>query len=190
MPLRDHAGAAAAAPGDPEGRGLPVLAPAWLVATLSRANGFAMFLSMASLVAACIVLSASVILRYFLHAPTDWQDEVAVFLLVYATFGSSAWVQSRRGHVAIEAIAGYLPERVNLVRRWLCDLVSFLFCVFFTWKSWSLVQEAWVEGMTTSSTWAPPLWLPYGLMSAGMTLLCLQFVVQLLGAPPAGESRA
>ncbi len=190
MPLRDHAGAATAAPRDPEGRDLPGLAPAWLVGALSRANDFALHLSMAALVAACFVLSASVVLRYFLHAPTDWQDEVAVFLLVYATFGSSAWVQSRRGHVAIEAIAGYLPERVNRARRWLCDLVSFLFCAFFTWKSWSLVHEAWAEGMTTDSTWAPPLWLPYGLMSVGMTLLCLQLVVQLLGTTSAGESRA
>lgn len=139
-------------------------------------------LSMVALLAASSVLTLSVVLRYFLKVPTDWQDETAVFLLVGMTFLCGAFVQSQRGHVGIEALAGLLSPRLNRLRRLLCDAASGGFCAFFAWKSWTLFHEAWAEGQTTSSAWAPPLSIPYGLMAFGMTLLALQIALQVASA--------
>lgn len=139
-----------------------------------------MFLSSIALLAASLILCSSVFLRYFLKIPTDWQDEMSVFLLVGATFMCAGYVQSQRGHIGIEAIAGLLPPLVNKIRLIFCDLVSFTFCAFFSWKSMLLLHEAWVDGQTTSSAWAPPLWIPYGFMTTGMTLLSLQLLLQLV----------
>ena len=61
------------------------------------------------------------------------------------------------------------------------DLMTLAFCAFFAWKSWTLFHEAWVDKMTTSSTFAPPLTIPYGLMAAGMTLLVVQLALQTIG---------
>jgi len=139
-----------------------------------------MFLSSLALLAASLILCSSVFLRYFLKIPTDWQDEMSVFLLVGATFMCAAYVQSQRGHIGIEAVASLLPPLANRIRLVFCDLVSFLFCSFFSWKSMLLLHEAWVDGQTTSSSWAPPLWIPYGFMTLGMTLLSLQLLLQLV----------
>jgi TRAP-type C4-dicarboxylate transport system permease small subunit len=115
-----------------------------------------------------------------------------VLLLVGATFLSGASVQAQRGHVAIDVLSTVLPPRLNRVRQLIADLVSGLFCGFFAWKSWTLWHEAWVEGQTSNSTFAPPMWIPYGLMAAGMSLLTLQIALQLLcpSPAPAGEARA
>lgn len=142
-------------------------------------NQAVVVLGMLALLVASIVLTYSVVSRYVMKASTDWQDEAAVFCLVGATFLSGAFVQSLRGHVGIEAMAGLLPRSVNRLRLALVDLMCTAFCAFFAWKSWTLFHEAWVEGQTTSSSWAPPLWIPYGLMAMGMTLLSLQLLVQL-----------
>ncbi|MBY0255264.1 MAG: TRAP transporter small permease [Methylobacterium organophilum] len=142
------------------------------------------------LVAACLVLTHSVVVRYLLKEPTEWQDEMAVFLIIGATFLSAAGVQAKRGHVAIEALTGLLPPAANRVRLLLADLVSLAFCLFFAWKSWSLDHEAWVDGQVSQSTWGPPLWIPYTLMSVGMSLLCLQFVLQIAEALAYGPRAA
>lgn len=136
-------------------------------------------LGMLALLVAALVLTYSVVSRYVMKASTDWQDEAAVFCLVGATFLCGAFVQSMRGHVGIEAVAGLMPAPLERVRVMLVDLLGFLFCSFFSWKSWTLFHEAWVDSQTTSSSWAPPLAIPYGLMATGMTLLSLQLLIQL-----------
>jgi TRAP-type C4-dicarboxylate transport system permease small subunit len=137
-------------------------------------------LGMVALLVASVVLTYSVLSRYFLHASTDWQDEAAVFCLVGATFLTSAFVQQLRGHIGIEAIASWLPPAANRIRMLFVDALCVAFCALFAWKSCTLLRDAWVDNQTTSSSWAPPLWIPYGLMAAGMILLTLQIAVQLI----------
>lgn len=146
---------------------------------LMRINRVMVTLGMFALLIASAVLTYSVVSRYVMKSSTDWQDEAAVFCLVGATFLCSSFVQALRGHVGIEAIAGLLPSSLNHLRLMLVDLLGLLFCSFFAWKSWTLFHEAWVEQQTTSSSWAPPLAIPYGLMAFGMTLLSLQLLIQL-----------
>ena len=153
---------------------------AMLTRWFDKANKVLLTLGMCALVLTALILTYSVVTRYFFQTPTDWQDEASVFMLVGVTFFCAAFVQSQRGHIGIEAVASLLPAGVNAARLFMVDLLSCLFCAFFSWKSWTLWHEAWVDGQTTSSTFAPPLWIPYAMMAAGMTLLTLQLVLQTL----------
>ena len=135
---------------------------------------------MLALLSAAGILTYSVFARYFFKIATDWQDEAAVFLLVGATFLSGAYVQSQRGHIGIEALAGILPPAVNRWRLLVVDALSSAFCLFFAWKSWTLLHEAVAEGQTSSSSWGPPLWIPYSMMALGMSLVGVQLLLHLL----------
>ena len=162
------------------------------VAALERAlgvcNNIIVVFAAVALIAACGVLSYSVLGRALFHSANYWQDEAAVFLLVGATFMTSAYVQQQRGHIGIEAFVGLLSPLANRIRLWLVDVASFLFCTFFAWKSWTLAHEAWVDGQVSNSMWSPPLAIPYGLMACGMTLLCIQILLQI-AIPLSGARR-
>jgi TRAP-type C4-dicarboxylate transport system permease small subunit len=154
-----------------------------LLAMLTRSaavfNEWIMRLSTIAILGSALILTLSVVTRYFLKVSTDWQDEASVFLLVGAIFMCGAYVQSYRGHVGIEALAGVLSPAANRYRRIFIDLFSLAFCAFFSWKSWHMFYEAFAGGYTTSSTFAPPLWIPYGLLALGMTNLSFQIMLQL-----------
>jgi TRAP-type C4-dicarboxylate transport system permease small subunit len=163
-----------------------------LVTAFDRAliwcNNIIVVFAAVALIAACAILSYSVLGRALFHSPNYWQDEAAVFLLVGATFMTAAYVQQQRGHIGIEAFVGLLSPLANRIRLWLVDVASFLFCAFFAWKSWTLTHEAWTDGQVSNSMWSPPLAIPYGLMALGMSLLCVQILLQIM-KPLCGPAR-
>jgi TRAP-type C4-dicarboxylate transport system permease small subunit len=157
---------------------------------IAAVNHVIVILSSIALVLAACVLTYSVVVRYFLKYSTDWQDEMSVFLIVGAVFMSAAAIQAQRGHIGIEAIVGLLPKRVNRIRILLVDLASLAFCSYFAWKSITLLHEAIVDDYHSSSTWAPPLWIPYSLMTAGMVLLSVQLLLQVVAGMRGADSTA
>jgi TRAP-type C4-dicarboxylate transport system permease small subunit len=159
-----------------------------LESALALVNQVIVAVAAIALIAACAILSYSVLGRALFHSPNYWQDEAAVFLLVGVTFMTAAYVQGQRGHIGIEAFIGLLSPAANRVRLWLVDVASLLFCAFFAWKSWTLAHEAFSDGQVSNSMWSPPLSIPYGLMACGMTLLCLQILLQIV-IPLSGAAR-
>jgi TRAP-type C4-dicarboxylate transport system permease small subunit len=152
-----------------------------LQAGLDVVNFVMALLSSLAIAAAGCVLTWEVVGRYFLGIPSDWQDELASYLLIGATFASAAWTQARRGHVGIEALAHVLPRKVDRVRRLLADLAAASFAGYFALKCYQRLLEAIDEGQISQSAWGPPLWIPYSVMTLGMALLTVQIVLQIAG---------
>ena len=147
----------------------------WL---LGWVNGISAVVSAIAIGIAGCVLTWAATARYIFHLASDWQDELSIFLLVGATFMAAAWVQARRGHVGIQALGAVLPPKVDRIRRYVSDLITLVFCTFYAWKSWSLLVDAVRDGQISNSAWGAPLWIPYGCMALGMTLLSLQLLLQ------------
>ena len=147
---------------------------------LRRINGVAAWASGIAFGIAGCVLTWEATARYLFKIPSDWQDEVSVFLLVGGTFLSAAWVQEWRGHVGIQALGVLLSPRADRIRRFGSDIATLVFCAFFSWKAWSLLHEAVRDGQTSNSAFGAPLWIPYSCMALGMTLVTLQVLLQVV----------
>jgi len=95
----------ASAHGAPHGAAMPAAYP-----LLGRLCTVIEYFCAAVLAADVAVVFVSVILRYFLHSPVDWAEEIARSLMATLVFLGGATVLTRRQHVGIEVFRGLLPR--------------------------------------------------------------------------------
>ncbi|MTJ79670.1 MAG: TRAP transporter large permease subunit [Telmatospirillum sp.] len=107
-----------------------------------------------ALLADVIVVFASVIWRYALHAPLDWAEEVARALMVTLVFAGVATSTGRRRHIGVDLFLGWLPDRQRLyvthASRWVLVLVS----AGLSWSAFHLMEAAQAQ---TTETGLPQL---------------------------------
>ena len=147
-----------------------------IVSTISRLWGF---IAILFVVAAALVVSEMVFIRYVLNASTVWQTEFVTYALVAATFLGSPYVLLEKGHVNIDILVNAARGRVRLAAELAGGLVGLTFCGLFAWSGWHHFYEAWANNWTTDTVWALPLWIPLLPIPAGVGLLCLQYVAEI-----------
>lgn len=156
-------------------------------------NRWMALLSAFLIFAATLVLTYEVVTRYFLKVANDWVIELCIFMLIAATFLSAGYTQAERGHVGIEVLDEVMSPKWNRIRLLMGDAMSLVVVGFIANNAWHFASNAYEQGWATSSTWAPPLWIPYFFMAFGLTTLSLQMVAQIVeslvrlaGRAPAG----
>lgn len=129
---------------------------------------------------AILVVCQMVVIRYFLNGSTIWQTEFVTFSLVGATFIGCPYVLKLKGHVNVDLLPNYLGDRGRYKLALLASSLGTLFCAVLTWKGYELFHEALVNGWTTDTIWALPLWIPYISLPIGIGLMTLQYVADIM----------
>lgn len=147
------------------------------------------------LVAACLVISEMVFIRYVLEASTIWQTEFVLYSVVASTLLGSPYVLLKGGHVSVDILEVLLGPRVRRVQRLFAACLGLAFCAMLAWSGTRYFYEAWHEGWVTESVWAPRLWVLLLPLPVGIGTLVLQYLVEIAGllgrgSPAAGPGEA
>jgi TRAP-type C4-dicarboxylate transport system permease small subunit len=129
-----------------------------------------------------LLLTWEVLMRYFLGQPSDWALELCILMLIASTFLAAAYTLAAKGHVNIDIVDAVFPAAANRWRLLLADVGAVGLCGFVAANAWRLTALASSEGWVSNSTWGPKLWIPFGLIAFGMSLLTLQYLVQIVDA--------
>lgn len=130
--------------------------------------------------ASALVLTGEVLARYFLGSPSDWALELCILMLIASTFLAAAYTLAARAHVNINIVDAALPAGLNRWRLLFADAGAAGLCGFVAVNAWRFAALAWREGWVSNSTWGQKLWIPFSLIALGMTLLALQYLVQIV----------
>lgn len=142
-------------------------------------NRFIYMISSLAILLSAFILTYEVIMRYVLRTPTIWEIEASVYLTIMATFLAAAYGLKDGAHINIDLVTRLLPPKFNTKLSMVTSALSLVFCILIAWKGWGMWWEAFSKGWRSESIWSFPLAVPYFFLPLGMTLLSLQYIIQI-----------
>ena len=133
------------------------------------------------LVAAAFIITEAVIVRKIFGVSTIWQTEASVFLLILTVFVGAPFVQKNEHHLNVDLLIINLSPRTREMTLIVVSVISCILAGILAVYAWPMWWEAVVNNEHSESLWGPPLWIPYLFLPLGMTLLFLQYIVQIHG---------
>jgi len=133
------------------------------------------------LIVILVLITYSVVWRYFLNAPQPWVDEAAGWLLVGAVMLALPEVQRRNDHIGIDVLhqkfGGRPAARWLLILGVLTVLLSSLIIII---EGYGMVQFSRMVGIVSNQIPEVHIWVVQLLVPVGFGLMALVAAVQLL----------
>lgn len=129
-----------------------------------------------------LVTCAEVFSRYVLGSSTAWGFELGYMGMGAHFLLGAAYTLKIRGHIRIDILYGYYPERLKAA----LDLAGYLllilpFCIWLSMGLWEHMREAYEWGETTgASGWNPIVWPFRLILVTGFALLAVQICAEIL----------
>lgn len=142
---------------------------------------------------AVLAICDMVIERYIFNRTTIWQIDVVTYCIVGATFVASPYVLMTRGHVNVDILPIHLKPAARYWLALVTSIVACAFCIVAFGLCTAYWYQAFNEGWRSDTVWRSRLWIPLLAMPVGLSLVTLQYVVDILSlitgrAPPFGIS--
>lgn len=143
---------------------------------VDRISDLAGYISGVLLLVSTLVICEAVTLRYIIGAPTVWQTELSVYLLMFAAFVGGAYGLKHGDHVNVDLIIDKLPPKARVAMNIVAAILGLLFVAVVAYISFKLWWHATTTGMRSGTAWNPRMTFPYFIIPLGMTLIGLQYL--------------
>ncbi len=148
-----------------------------LADSLNRASGVVAGIC---ILAIATFVTYEVVLRFVFNAPTEWVNEVSVYLGLISAFLGFAPALASGKHISVDLVISKLSPETNKVLKLLVSLLGLLFSIVFLITSLEMTLNAYRLNMLSVSTLRIPLFIPQMALPIGFALLSIQFVANLL----------
>lgn len=135
------------------------------------------FLAAATIIFTMLLVTAEVVMRYFLNLSLVWGVEITEYLLLYMTFLGTAWLLKREGHVKVEILASQLNPRAQTLLSIITSILGAMMFLVITWFGAEVTHDHWVRHVVYPETvTGVPKAVILAVIPAGSFLLFIQFL--------------
>ena len=137
------------------------------------------WLSGVALIAATCYIALEVFVRRFLGISLVGPDEIAGYVFGIAVTWGLSYTLIRRGHIRIDILYLYAPERVKT----LCDLLALVSILItaaaMSYFAYGLMMDSWTRSIRGTTVMGTPLWIPQALWFFGLVVFTINAFAQL-----------
>jgi TRAP-type mannitol/chloroaromatic compound transport system permease small subunit len=133
------------------------------------------------ILAAILVSAGNAILRKALDISSNAWLELQWLFFGAAFMLAAAYTLQNNAHIRIDIVSSRLSKRTRDVIELLGHLLILApFSLILLWLSWPYFLESFMQGETSSNAGGLPVWPAKFLIFAGMLLLCLQMLSEVI----------
>lgn len=134
-------------------------------------NGVALRIAMLMLMAMLAIITAHVVMRYFVGTSIIWSEEVCRFMMIWVSFLLLPLAQNRGQNIAVDFVTGrFRYSRPGVISAIIVELLVIIVVAHCLKYGWAYMLRARV---TSSEALKIPMYLVYTVLpySFGLTLL-------------------
>jgi len=147
---------------------------------LLKANEFLASLGIVCLLCLTVLITANILMRYFLNAPISWADEYSTYLLLGIIFFGLAYALQDGAHIKIDFVTVMLPAGGQKVLLVAVHVVGAFFAILLVLGAYSRVHSFWEFNTQSMGEYEFPLYLPALVLILGCGMFLLVMVVRLV----------
>jgi TRAP-type C4-dicarboxylate transport system permease small subunit len=126
------------------------------------------------LIGSAFFVAIEVVGRKLFAVSLDGANEISAYVMAISSSWAFSYTLLQRGHICIDAIHRYLPERARAAIGVLSMISLAAFAGLLVWFSFRLLEFAWVNDQRANTTLRTPQWIPLLLWYGGLILfLCI-----------------
>jgi len=144
---------------------------------------FGLFLLIMGDVIMSIFVALNKRLQWFDPAISAWDGThgFVEYGMLWFTMLAAPWLARQKGHVYIDAVTELLSPSARKYTSKFAYIVAIIVCGFFTYFSWNLLSEAYVDELRDERGVEMLQWMLYLPMPVCFGLLTIEFLRFLLG---------
>ncbi len=150
----------------------------------------------AGMLTAMFLGAGDVVGTQFFGWPVPGAKEITESTMVLIVFGALTYAQIRRSHIRVELVHARMGPRMQAFMDVVTDIAALTFFGFLLWQAVFEAMKSWRIDETSDGLIVFPLYPARWILVAGVAILMVRLVVDLLadlprvrtGAPVAAES--
>ena len=157
-----------------------------LAATANRIGGL---IAGICILATAFIVTYEVVLRALFDAPTEWVNEVSVYLILISAFLGFSPALAAGKHISVDLVTSKLSKQANKLLGIIISILGMGFSLVFLVTSAEMALNSYQLNMLSTSTLRIPLYIPQASLPIGFSILFLQFLANLIDPDSAVQEK-